>query len=107
MIINANEETFSDEVLTSEHLILVDFWAEWCGPCKGIAPILDELANDFQGRVKVVKVNIDQSPSLPEKYGVRGIPTLLLFKDGEVIATSVGALTKAQLTAFINPHCEN
>ena len=106
MITETQEDSFATDVLSSDLPVLVDFWAEWCGPCKAIAPLLDEIANEFQGKVSIVKVNVDNNASLPEKYGVRGIPTLLLFKNGEVVATSVGALTKAQLTEFLTPHCD-
>ena len=84
--------------------MLVDYWAEWCGPCKMIAPVLDEVADSYAGKLKVAKLNIDENPETPPKFGVRGIPTLMLFKDGEVAATKVGALSKAQLTAFLDEH---
>ena len=82
--------------------MLVDYWAEWCGPCKMIAPVLEEIASDYNGKIKVVKLNIDDNPDTPPKFGIRGIPTLMLFKGGEVEATKVGALSKSQLTAFID-----
>jgi thioredoxin 1 len=89
-------------VLESKTPVLVDFWAEWCGPCKMIAPILDDVASAYQGKVQIAKVNVDENRDVPAKFGIRGIPTLILFKDGQVAATKVGALTKAQLTAFID-----
>lgn len=93
---------FESEVLQSQTPVLVDYWAEWCGPCKMIAPILDDIARDYRGRLKVVKLNIDENPKTPGEYGIRGIPTLILFKGGNVEATKVGALSKSQLTAFID-----
>jgi thioredoxin 1 len=101
-IIATSDANFETEVLKSEVPVLVDFWAEWCGPCKMIAPILEEVAGDYNGRVKVVKLNIDENPSTPPQYGVRGIPTLMLFKNGEVDATQVGALSKSQLCTFLD-----
>jgi len=101
-MISTSDANFESEVLNSNVPVLVDFWAEWCGPCKMIAPILDEIAAEFDGRVKVAKLNIDENPSTPPKYGVRGIPTLMLFKNGEVDATQVGALSKSQLINFLN-----
>ncbi|MDX9716220.1 thioredoxin TrxA [Thauera sp. WH-2] len=93
---------FEAEVLQSQTPVLVDYWAEWCGPCKMIAPILDDVAKDYAGKLKVAKLNIDDNQETPAKYGIRGIPTLMLFKGGNVEATKVGALSKSQLTAFID-----
>lgn len=98
------DDTFEAEVLRSEVPVLVDYWAEWCGPCKMIAPILDEVSQEYAGRLKVVKLNIDENQGTPPKYGIRGIPTLMLFKSGNIEATKVGALSKSQLTAFIDSH---
>lgn len=100
-IVNVTDETFDHEVLNAEGPVLVDYWAEWCGPCKMITPILDEIANEYKDRLKVCKLNIDDSEATPPKYGVRGIPTLMLFKNGNVEATKVGALSKSQLDAFL------
>ena len=101
-IIHTSDDSFEQEVLQSQLPVLVDYWAEWCGPCKMIAPILDEVANEYEGRIKVAKLNIDENQITPPKYGIRGIPTLMLFKNGNVEATKVGALSKSQLTAFID-----
>jgi thioredoxin 1 len=96
------DDTFEPEVLKSDTPVLVDYWAEWCGPCKSIAPILDEVAKEYQGRLKVAKINVDENQQTPAKFGIRGIPTLMLFKNGNVEATRVGALSKSQLTAFLD-----
>ena len=96
------DATFEAEVLQSEQPVLVDYWAEWCGPCKMISPILDEIATEYAGKLKVAKVNIDDNQETPAKYGIRGIPTLMLFKNGNIEATKVGALSKSQLAAFID-----
>ncbi len=101
-IVNVTDSSFEQEVLNADGPVLVDYWAEWCGPCKMIAPILDEVANEYDGRLKVAKLNIDDNAETPPRYGIRGIPTLMLFKNGNVEATKVGALSKAQLTAFID-----
>lgn len=101
-MVHVTDETFEADVLNSENPVLVDFWADWCGPCKMIAPILDEISDEYDGRVKVAKLNIDENPNTPPKYGIRGIPTLMLFKNGNVEATKVGAVSKSQLTAFID-----
>ena len=101
---HVSDATFEKDVLQSDTPVLVDYWAEWCGPCKMIAPILDEVAREYSGRLKVAKLNIDENQSTPPKYGIRGIPTLMLFKNGSVEATKVGALSKSQLTAFIDSH---
>ncbi len=98
------DANFEVEVLQSTIPVLVDYWAEWCGPCKMIAPILDEIANEYGDRLKVAKLNIDENQLTPPKYGIRGIPTLMLFKNGNIEATKVGALSKSQLTAFIDSH---
>ncbi|EKE18151.1 MAG: hypothetical protein ACD_10C00108G0003 [uncultured bacterium] len=96
------DDTFEAEVLQSPQAVLVDYWAEWCGPCKMIAPILDEIASEYAGKLKVAKVNIDDNQATPAKFGIRGIPTLMIFKNGNVEATKVGALSKSQLAAFID-----
>ena len=101
-ISHLTDETFEEEVLQSNIPILVDYWAEWCGPCKMIAPILDSLTDEYAGKLKISKLNIDDNQQVPQKYGVRGIPTLMIFKNGNVEATKVGALSKSQLTAFID-----
>jgi thioredoxin 1 len=101
-IIHTSDDAFEQDVLQSQLPVLVDYWAEWCGPCKMIAPILDEVAKEYEGRIKVAKLNIDENLNTPPKYGFRGIPTLMLFKNGNVEATKVGALSKSQLTAFID-----
>ena len=103
-ISHVTDATFDPEVLKSDTPVLVDYWAEWCGPCKMIAPILDEVAKAYSGRLKVAKLNIDENQATPPKYGIRGIPTLMIFKNGAVEATKVGALSKSQLTAFIDSH---
>jgi len=102
MIISLTDDCFEEEVIKSDEPVLVDYWAEWCGPCKMITPILKEIAEEYSGRVKVAKLNIDENTSTPPKYGIRGIPTLMLFKGGQVEATKVGALSKSQLTAFLD-----
>ena len=99
---HVTDDTFDPEVLKSDSPVLVDYWAEWCAPCKQIAPILDEVAKEYAGRLKVAKINVDQHPQVAGKFGVRGIPTLMLFKNGAVEATRVGALSKSQLTAFLD-----
>ena len=101
-IVHISDESFEEEVLQSERPVLIDYWAEWCGPCKIIAPVLDEIATEYSDRLKVVKLNIDDNPQTPPKYGIRGIPTLMVFKNGQVEATKVGAVSKAQLTAFLD-----
>ena len=101
-IIHVSDNSFEQEVLQSEIPVLIDYWAEWCGPCKMIAPVLDEVASEYADKVRVAKLNIDENPATPPKYGIRGIPTLMLFKNGEVEATKVGAVSKAQLTAFLD-----
>ena len=101
-IVHLSGETFQKEVIESIIPVLVDYWAEWCGPCKMIAPILDELVAEYDGKLKIAKLNIDENQEIPSKYGVRGIPTLMIFKDGNPEATKVGALSKSQLTAFID-----
>lgn len=103
-IVYLSDDSFEEEVLNSKTPVLVDYWAEWCGPCKMIAPILDEIANEYGDKIKVSKLNIDENPDTPPKYGIRGIPTLMLFKDGSVEATKVGAVSKSQLSAFIDQH---
>jgi thioredoxin 1 len=101
-VLHVTDGEFSDTVLKANEPVLVDYWAEWCGPCKMIAPVLDEIATEYAGKLIIAKLNIDNNPDTPQHYGVRGIPTLMLFKDGEVEATKVGALSKSQLTDFLN-----
>ncbi|MFZ0486765.1 MAG: thioredoxin TrxA [Arenicellales bacterium] len=99
---HVTDDSFEQDVLSSDQPVLVDYWAEWCGPCKMIAPVLEEVAEEYGDKLQVVKLNIDENPSTPPKYGIRGIPTLMLFKNGNVEATKVGAVSKSQLTAFID-----
>jgi len=101
-IVYVTDATFEDEVLKAAGPVLVDYWADWCAPCKMIAPILDEIAAEYGDKIKIAKLNIDQNPATPPKFGIRGIPTLMLFKGGNVEATKVGTLSKSQLTAFID-----
>ena len=99
---HVTDDSFENEVLNSDLPVLVDYWAEWCGPCKMIAPILDEICKDYDGKLKIAKLNIDENAQTPAKFGIRGIPTLMIFKNGNVEATKVGALSKSQLTTFID-----
>ena len=101
-IIHTSDANFQDDVINSETPVLVDYWAEWCGPCKMIAPILDEVASEYTDSLKICKIDVDANQETPPKYGIRGIPTLMLFKNGEVEATKVGALSKSQLQAFLD-----
>lgn len=101
-IAHVTDDTFEAEVLNAEQPVLVDYWAEWCSPCKAIAPILNEIAAEYADRLKVAKLNIDQNPATPPRYGIRGIPTLMLFRNGNVEATRVGLLSKSQLAAFLD-----
>jgi thioredoxin 1 len=104
LILHVTDDSFEQQVLKADTPVLVDYWAEWCGPCKMIAPILDDVAKEYEGRLVVAKLNIDQNEATPPKFGIRGIPTLMLFKGGEVAATKVGALSKTQLIEFLNAH---
>ncbi len=101
-IVSVTDSTFEDEVLKSDVPVLVDYWAEWCGPCKMIAPVLEEIADEYDGKLKIAKLNIDENQQTPPRFNIRGIPTLMLFKNGDVDATKVGALSKSQLTAFLD-----
>lgn len=103
-ILALSDDSFEQDVLASNIPVLVDYWAEWCGPCKMIAPLLEQIADEYEGRITVAKLNIDDNQQTPPKYGIRGIPTLMLFKNGEVEATKVGALSKTQLSAFIDQY---
>jgi thioredoxin 1 len=104
LITHTSDASFNADVIEAGTPVLVDDWAEWCGPCKMIAPILDEVSKDYDGKLRIAKMNVDENRDVPAKYGIRGIPTLMLFKDGQLAATKVGALSKAQLTAFIDSH---
>ncbi len=102
LITHTTDATFDTDVLKSDKPVLVDYWAEWCGPCKGIAPILDELAQTYAGKLQITKMNVDENRDIPAKFGIRGIPTLMVFKGGQLSATKVGAMSKAQMSAFID-----
>ncbi len=104
LIKHITDDSFGDDVVKADTPVLVDYWAEWCGPCKAIAPILDDAAKAYEGRLQIAKMNVDENSQVPAKFGIRGIPTLMLFKGGELAATKVGALSKAQLTAFLDRH---
>ncbi len=101
-IFHVTDQSFEPEVLKSDVPVLVDYWAEWCGPCKAVAPVLDEVAREYSDKLKIAKLNVDENQEIPKKYGIRGIPTLMLFKNGNIEATKVGALSKSQLTAFLD-----
>ena len=101
-ILHVTDDSFEQDVLGSDSPVLVDYWAEWCGPCKAIAPILDEIAAEYDGKLRIAKLNIDDNPNTPPRYGIRGIPTLMIFKGGNVEATKVGTVSKSQLAAFID-----
>ena len=103
-IVAVTDDNFEKEVMNAHLPVLLDFWAEWCGPCKMIAPVLDEIATSYEGKLIVAKINIDENAATPQKFGVRGIPTLMLFKNGELESTKVGAMSKSQLTAFLDSH---
>ncbi|MBS0286408.1 MAG: thioredoxin TrxA [Proteobacteria bacterium] len=103
-IVAVTDDNFEKEVMNAELPVLLDFWAEWCGPCKMIAPVLDDIASSYEGKLIVAKINIDENSATPQKFGVRGIPTLMLFKNGELESTKVGAMSKSQLTAFLDSH---
>jgi thioredoxin 1 len=104
LIKHVTDASFQSDVLQSDKPVLVDYWAEWCGPCKMIAPVLDELAPSYDGRLQIAKMNVDENREVPAKFGIRGIPTLMIFKGGQIAATKVGALSRAQLSAFIDSH---
>jgi thioredoxin 1 len=104
LITHTSDATFEADVLKAAKPVLVDYWAEWCGPCKGIAPLLDELAVTYEGKLQITKMNVDENRDIPAKFGIRGIPTLMVFKGGELAATKVGAMSKAQMAAFIDEH---
>lgn len=103
-IVSVTDDSFEQEVLKSPSPVLVDYWAEWCAPCKITAPVLEEIAREYSGRLKVAKLDVDENPATPPRYGIRGIPTLMLFKNGNVEATKVGAVSKSQLSAFLDGH---
>ena len=103
-ILTISDGSFESEVIKAKHPVLVDFWAQWCGPCKAIAPVLEDLSQEYAGKVKIVKLDVDNNPATPPKFGVRGIPTLILFQDGQVKATQVGVLSKSDLIRFIDEH---
>lgn len=105
-ILAISDGTFESEVIQAKQPVLVDFWAQWCGPCKAIAPILEDISQEYSGKVKIVKIDVDHNPGTPPKFGVRGIPTLILFKDGQVKATQVGMLSKSDLLKFIENHLD-
>ena len=104
LIKHVSDASFDSDVLKTDGPVLVDYWADWCGPCKMIAPILDDLSSEYNGKLQIAKMNVDENSETPAKYGIRGIPTLMLFKNGAVVATKVGALSKSQLAAFIDSH---
>jgi len=106
-IVHTTDATFAQDVLKSDKPVLLDFWAEWCGPCKAIAPILDEIASEYGDRIKIAKIDIDKNPQTPPKFGIRGIPTLILFKNGTVEAQKVGAVSKSQLAAFLDSNLDD
>ena len=102
LVLNVTDDSFETEVLKSDKPVLIDFWAEWCGPCKVLGPIIDDVAPEFEGIVRFTKINIDENPNTAPKYGIRGIPTIMIFKNGDLAATNVGVLTKSELTNFLN-----